>query len=233
MKITPNAEIERTAATRLAEYERQFGRISEAPVPIELIVGQLFRLTVEWDEIQEVPGECTLGGISPERRVIVLNLAHVDLFEKKPGLERFTIGHEAGHWEFHVDKGAIGQPKLFDGVGEQFFRRSSGSGEVLVSRSNEELLSILEATQRKDSSEEERVVNRFSAALLMPPQLVATAIAGIEWREWHQLYSLAEQFGVTPSAMRVRLDQLGHLYIDGQGRFHRSRQEAEGQLSLF
>jgi len=37
----------------------------------------------------------------------VLNESCRNLFEDKPGLERSTVGHEAGHWEFDVDKGAL------------------------------------------------------------------------------------------------------------------------------
>jgi hypothetical protein len=47
------------------------------------------------------------------------------------------------------------------------------------------------------------------------------------------VYRLAERYDVTVTAMKVRLNQLGLVYIDDRGTFHRSKAEAEGQQVLF
>lgn len=43
---------------------------------------------------------------------------------------------------------------------------------------------------------------------------------------------LREQVNVTITALKVRLSELGLVYIDQDGTFHRSREEAKGQQRL-
>jgi hypothetical protein len=80
------------------------------PVPLEEIVEQVLGLDFDWDVIEEQPGEQILGGLDAKNRKILLNEAHIDLFDEKPGLLRSTIGHEAGHWELDVDRAKLSQP---------------------------------------------------------------------------------------------------------------------------
>ena len=61
-------------------------------------------LDFDWDEIEEGPGEQILGGLHVASRKIYLNSKHIGLFERNPGLERSTIGHEAGHWDIDIDR---------------------------------------------------------------------------------------------------------------------------------
>src|SRR5436190_18347297 len=44
--------------------------------------------------------------------------------------------------------------------------------------------------------------------------------------------SLAERFGVTITALRVRLEQLDLLYVAANGRLYESRDQANGQGTL-
>lgn len=232
MRFLRNTEIDSIAEQRLAEYEQKYGAISP-PVPIEKVVAQVYNLTLEWEEIEEAPGETILGGLNPEDRLIVINTRHLSVFEEKPGLERSTIGHEAGHWEFDVDKSAIGHPKLFDTHSVISHRRHAGLRLVEIFSGEACAAQFLEALRRKDTSDQERIANRFSAALSMPRSLLQNASKDFNLLFWPDLYRLAKLFEVNISAMTVRLQQLNLLYIDKEGRLHRSVEEAMGQRLLF
>ena len=112
LKYLKNEVIEDTTAQRIREYESKAGITVALPVPIEEIVEQVLGLDFDRDVIQEQPGEQILGGLDVANRKILINEAHSDLFEQKPGLLRSTIGHEAGHWELDVDRSKASHPLL-------------------------------------------------------------------------------------------------------------------------
>src|SRR5262249_10249572 len=99
LKYLKNEVIEDVTASRRREYEAKAGVPVKLPVPIEKIVEQVLGLDFEWDVIEEQPGEQILGGLVVAERKIILNEKHLALFKEKPGLQRSTIGHEAGHWD--------------------------------------------------------------------------------------------------------------------------------------
>lgn len=233
MRIIRNAEIEQVANVRLAEYEQRYGAFIKPPVPLEKVIAQIYGLTVLWDKISERPAEKILGGLMPEERLIVLNESRKSLFEEKPGLERSTLGHEAGHWEFHIDKAALDYPKLFNHYSGISHHRSSARGEVEVFSGMGCAPKFINGNQRRDTPDEERVVNRFAAALSMPKRLIDAVGDNYHLMSWPELYKIAALFEVNISALTVRLQQLNRLYIDDKGQFHRSLAEAKGQVSLF
>jgi len=233
VKFIRNADIEIIAEQRLAEYERKTLKTICVPVPLEKVLAKVYGLTVLWDEIEELPGETVLGGLKPEKRLIVLNQARFKLFEEKPGLERSTLGHEAGHWEFDVDKGGLDYPTLFDRPDLVSGRRSSGDGDVEVFAGTDCAPKFLEGLRRRDTADQERIANRFAAALSMPAKLVKHAGEEFNFMHWPDLYKMAKVFEVNISALTVRLQQLGYIYIDGNKQFHRSIAEAQGQQQLF
>ena len=112
LKYLRNDAIEDITANRIREYEAKVGATVALPVPVEEIVEQVLGLDFDWDVIEEKPGEQILGGLDVVNRKILINEAHSDLFEEKPGLLRSTIGHEAGHWDLDVDRSKLGQPML-------------------------------------------------------------------------------------------------------------------------
>ncbi len=231
-KFWPDAEIERIAEDRLREYEGRFGVITEPPVPVELVIGQVYGLTLEWAELAELPGETVFGGIDPENKVVVLNLRQAEYFKKNPGLEVFTIGHEAGHWEFHVDKASLDHPRLFQSDGSAFmYRTTVGTGRQVVVDAFD-LEDLANASRRKDTRPQEIVANRFSAALCMPQKLVRSYLKNNVVEAWPALFRMRDAFGVSTTALKVRMEALDLLYIDEEKRFHRSKQEAMGQTRL-
>lgn len=237
MRILRNQEIEEIAASRLAELERQLGRPLSPPIPIDLVAEKVLDLDFLWEAIDELPGEKILGGLVAKKRLIVLNEKRKEAFVEKPGLERSTKGHEMGHWDLFIDKGSLDHPTLFDVDGDgPFAFRSSPAGDVAIIKAlardaeGQELLRKIQS--RADEPDEARAVNRYAAALSMPADLIRAEALKIDRTKWPNLYRLAEKFEVTISALRVRLEQLGLLYVDEQGKLYESRDAASGQMML-
>lgn len=238
MRYYRNEAVEQQAEARLAELERVLGFPLGVPVPIDLLAEQVLGLDFLWEEIEELPGEIVLGGLVPERRLIVLNERHRELFRAKPGLERSTKGHEMGHWDLYVDKSTLGHPTLPGlGPGEGLVLRGSPAGRVQVLqallRDPEGVELVRDLVARADDPAEARAVNRYAAAISMPRALVRALVGEARPRRWAELYRLAERFEVTITALRVRLEQLGLLHVTPDGRLYSSRGEAAGQLRLW
>jgi hypothetical protein len=237
VKFYRNEAVERQAEVRLAELAQVLARELAPPIPIDLLAEHVLRLDFLWEVIDELPGEIILGGLIPEKRLIVLNERRRQLFETWLGLERFTKGHEMGHWDLFVDQSLLDHPALPGLVaGDGVVLRTSPAGQVQVLqallREPDGVDLLREVFARQDDPHEARAVNRYSAAISMPRQIVRAVLSGAHPSGWRELYRLAERFEVTVTAMKVRLDQLGLLHISEDGRFHRNRAEAAGQMRM-
>ena len=233
MKFYRNDKIEEIAEKRLLEFERELGQPLSLPVPVDLFGEMVLKLDLLWEGIDEFPGEFILGGIVPENRRVVLNENRRGEMEEKPGLERFTLGHEFGHWDLFVDKATLRHPGLFgDEEKGAFAYRSSVVGEVAIIKklegSPEGRKLLKEIAGRADEPDEARSVNRYAASILMPRSLVREEVSKIDQTQWPELYRLKDKFGVTISSLRVRLEQLGLLYIKGDTPYE-SRDAAVGR----
>jgi len=212
--------IDAVTGLRIRQYEQLVGEPVCFPVPVEKIVERVLRLDFDWVEIPELPGEQILAGLIPEERKIVLNSRHLDLFRQKPGLERSTIGHEAGHWDIDIDRTSLHHPRL-PGIDVQsdVVRRHAASREILVEVLNRaahddryfELYRDLTAGQ--DPPEVKSAVDRYQSSLLMPEWLIRSAIAEIDVTSWPALYALAERAEVTISNLMVRLQRLDLVFL--------------------
>lgn len=203
------------------------------PVPVDHVLEHLLELSIAWEEIQEEPGEEILACLRPDTREVVLNEIHTPLFAEKPGLERFSKGHEAGHADVFALLGASDQLKLLADACYRPRRRSATRGPVLVVSERIKSLSpelrtvvMREMIRRdrarqaagEDSPLERRSVDHYAAVLLMPEDLLRRSVQGRDLTRWPTLYDLADGFQVTISAMVVRLKELGMIYdvIDRQ-----------------
>jgi hypothetical protein len=237
VKFYRNQEIEELAADRLAQLAGVLGRQLTLPIPIDLLAEKVLKLDFLWEEIDELPGETVLGALHPQKRLIIMNEKRRALFDAKPGLERSTKGHEMGHWDLFIDQAALEHPTLF--VQEDsgpFARRSSASGEVTImqrwvsSPEGQELLR--EINSRVDDPAEARAVNRYAAAISMPKDLLRVEMGRIDRTRLANLYRMAERFDVTISALKVRLAQLGLLYVAKDRSLHKDPAQAQGQTVL-
>jgi hypothetical protein len=242
LKYLKNEAIEDVTASRIREYEAKVGVTVKLPVPVEQIVEQVLGLNLDWDEIEEQPGEQILGGLVAAERKIVLNEKHLALFKEKPGLERSTIGHEAGHWDIDIDRARLNHP-TFPGfeVQLQVVKRHSSKAdrviEVLFNRAMHDDRAYRlykKITEGQDSPEVRSAVDRYQSALLMPSWLIREAEGRFDFTKWRDLHRLAEKAEVTISNLTVRLQRLGLIYLrDGDKKIYRSKDEVTGQGSLF
>ena len=68
--------------------------------------------------------------------------------------------------------------------------------------------------------------------LLMPSNPLMEAVKDVDLLSWPVLYGLRDRFQVTITALKVRLERLGLLYVTEDGELYPSRQEYEGQMRL-
>ena len=74
--------------------------------------------------------------------------------------------------------------------------------------------------------------HRFMGFLLMPTNLLWEAGRDTELTSWPNLYKLRGLFEVTISALTIRLEQLGVLYVSEDKQLYPSKQEYHGQTRL-
>lgn len=238
MKFYRNERIEQIAERHLHEFELKLGRPLSLPIDIELFGDLVLGLSMLWEEIDELPGEEVLAGLRAPDRLIVMNERRKQEMEQKPGRRRLTQGHEMGHWDLFVDISKLDQPTLFEAAAPAIFAyRSSTGGQVQIINallSCEKGRDILrQINSRADAPDEARSVNRYSAAILMPRAIIMDEAKKIDRTQWPNLYRLAERFGVTISALCVRLEQFNLVYVDQENkRLYPSCEDALGQAQL-
>jgi Zn-dependent peptidase ImmA (M78 family) len=236
MRIIKNKKIDEIVAERLADYETSNGKVS-VPVCIDSIIEHC-GLSILYDIIEEKPGETIFGGLKIKEKLIVLNEKHMKLFQEKPGLERSTKAHELGHWDIYAKKTSENANTSFDFYEDatKMVMRNSNQGllsVILTAWIDENVYSVLkEYTNRKGHPYVESAVDRYASCLLMPEHLVKGYALSSDLTIWGNLYRMAEQFGVTISALCVRLQRLNIIYIKDK-KIYKSKGEAIGQAALF
>jgi hypothetical protein len=203
-------ELERLADELLGIHRRESGLPLRLPIQADL-VAESVGLDILWEEIPEEPGTTVFAGIRPDERLIVVNERRRGALDGTPGFYNTTVAHELGHWWLHVDHAALNHEELPDFI----YSSAPPRGE--------------DGRDRRD----ERNAHEFMSYLLMPRSLLLPKTKGLNLQRWRNIYRLSEDFEVTVTAMKIRLEKLGLTYVDGDGRFHKSRREAEGQNSLF
>jgi len=200
-------EVEGKAGDVLDKFQRRGGSL-ELPIDVDLIAELVYDLRIDWEVIEE-HGRIILGGLHPRERRIAMNETHKEIFMRKPGLERFTKGHEIGHWVLHVDEASLDYPVL----------PGMEVGVNILCRDGED-------------SWREKQAEWFSAALLMPANILIPICQKEDLMQWTSLYKIAKNFEVTISALRFRLSELKLNFVDCDGHIHRSKADYLGQRSL-
>jgi hypothetical protein len=241
LKYLPNDAIEAATALRIRQHEATTGETVAFPVPIEKVVERVLGLDFDWDEIEEGSGEQILGGLHVESRKIFLNTRHLALFESNQGLERSTIGHEAGHWDIDIDRACVAHPTL-DGIdlGPLVVHRHGRRSDVLVKvldramRDERSYRLYKRLTAGEDAPEVRSAVHRYQSALLMPEWLVRAATDRYDLTFWDGLYALKDEGQVSISNPVVRLQRLRMIYIpEGSRTIYTSKDHFTGQGTLF
>ena len=210
-KFLSDTLLEDMAARLLHRYETAYGSVSSPPVPVERILEDVLDLNILWDDIPEPPRQSILAELDSSSKTVTLNESRRALITETPGLYYTILAHEAGHWEVHVDQGLLAQPPLPNFERDfSCLYRSSGPGQ----------------------DPREVQAHRFMGFLLMPSHIMLGAAREVDLLSWPVLYELRDRFQVTITALKVRLEILGLLYVTEDGRRYPSLQEYEGQMRL-
>jgi Zn-dependent peptidase ImmA (M78 family) len=232
--------IERDAEALLVQYAHAKGIEIRAPIPIEDIIEKHLKLHIEFDDLHRllnVPRGGTgsesdiFGAIWLESGKIIIDES-LDP-EERPAIEgryRFTLGHEGGgHWRLHrpLVQANSGQTSLFGDTGQPtVICRSSQSKErvelqadlyascVLMPRKL-----VMEAWRHRFGNDNPRILRRRDR-MVVPADLdeeLAVAIRSYDQSSYEEALQnfarpFAEQFLVSPIAMRIRLEKLGLLH---------------------
>jgi IrrE N-terminal-like domain len=153
---------------------------------MELLLDSL-GLSLLWEDL---PLD-VLGALKASDSLVILNQRHLPRFQATPGLERFTGGHEIGHWIFHAEEATTGVLPMLEG-GRTWCRDGA--------RTPTEIQADL-----------------FASFLLMPTDRLQPLLPASGWHGWPQVYDLAETFKVSATAMIVRLEKAGWAHRDSDG----------------
>jgi Zn-dependent peptidase ImmA (M78 family) len=121
--------------------------------------------------------------IDSEKKIITVNEG------QHPNRKRFTLAHELGHIVLEHDT------------------------ELNISENPSEGAIFLFRNDRSATGSDWREVeaNLFAAAILMPKELVDSALAGKFRVDEKDITELAEKFGVSTMAMSIRLSRLNYI----------------------
>jgi tetratricopeptide (TPR) repeat protein len=203
MQINPqvpfisDASLEELADELLDRYEREIEPIFRPPVPVEGIADFLLELNLEWLEIPDTKTEPILAYLDPRSKTIRLNERWLIYFEQYPGTYEYTLAHEIAHYQLHL-LGDEGQ------LGQAYVYRF----------------------QQMPKDRREWQAERFASYLLMPASLLLSAIEGENLYQWSTLYRLRDQFQVSITALRIRLEDLGYLHVTANGQLYPSQTAA-------
>jgi Zn-dependent peptidase ImmA (M78 family) len=229
--------IERDAEALLAQYAHASGIEIRAPIPIEDIVEKHLKLRVDFDDLHRLLGvprfladePDIFGAIWLESGEIVIDES-LDP-EERPSIEgryRFTLAHEGGgHFRLHrrFVQANTGQMSM-DTPRPTVVCRSSQAKERVEFQADlyaSYLLMprklIMQAWYGRFGNDHPRVLCR-KHQIVLPDDTEDEIVAAVrafdeaDYDEAMRLFArpFAEQFLVTPFAMRIRLERLGLLH---------------------
>lgn len=207
MQIDPHvpfisdATLEELADALLDQYEQEIEPVGEPPVPVERIADFLLELNIEWLDIPDTEEAPILAYLHPASQTIRLNEQRLAYFEAHPGVYEYTLAHEIAHFQLHLTEADLRPDQAF------VYRHKQMSND------------------RREWQAE-----RFASYLLMPTSLLIPAIDGLDLQRWPDLYRLRDQFQVSITALRIRLETLGFLHVAANGRIYHTPKEATDDL---
>lgn len=175
-------EIEQDAYSLIAEYSNYIQPITKPPIPVDKIADFYLELNIRYEALDTD----TSGSIDFNKGLIKIN-------QNEPlKRQRFSMGHEIGHYRLHRSEFDFQTPLLPIFIEEA----------TIICRKN-------------DTSRREMEANVFSAALIMPIRFVESVFQD-EIRKFTKKVSeqlivgiLAGKFDVSKDAMSYRLKNLG------------------------
>jgi hypothetical protein len=234
-------QIEREAAALLAEFEQARGMQIAPPIPIEDILEKHLKLGIEFDDMHKLFGIPRFGvWIEPdvlgaifldERRVVIDEYLDPEENPSMEGRYRFTLAHEGGgHWRLHRYLFArdLMQDSMFNELSTStVICRSSEARKPVEWQADFYASCLLMPRKLVMAAWDEMFPDRKPRVIqpLTPINHPFVEVPRLEWQdgdlgcskaEDHVLdcisRPLAEQFLVSPIAMRIRLEKLGLLH---------------------
>jgi Zn-dependent peptidase ImmA (M78 family) len=232
--------IERDAEALLAQYAHAKGVEIRAPIPIDDIVEKHLKLRVEFDDLRRLLG-IPRGGFGVETDIfgaIWLETGQIVIDEsldpeERPSIEgryRFTLAHEGGgHWRLHrpLVQSNGGQASLFGDTQQPTVICRSSQAKERVELQADLYAScllmprklVMQAWCDRFRNDHPRMVRRKDR-LVVPCDIdeeIAAAVRSFDQVRddevlEHFARPFAEQFLVSPVAMRIRLEKLGLLH---------------------
>lgn len=204
MTYIPDNKIEQKSFELLSKYSGNFNWQLAFPIPIEMIIEN--QIGYSLDTFFEEDN--ILGAIDQVNKIIYTNENATKYFNSYPGSFEFTLAHEVGHWDLHCDYDA---------------------NQLYITDKQVSMI-----CRAGDSNFKEIQANKYAAAILMPSILVKETLANIDYCNWSTLYNLAENWHVSISALKTRLETLNLLYCDTKTKtLYKNKALANGQQRLF
>ena len=196
--------IERKANELLTAYYGFEPAKIKLPVAIDKILEINLNLNVLWENFKD---DKILAALVPQEKMVALN--EILTSDTGKGRENFTKAHEIGHWILHVDQTNSDANPLpgFSKPYEKICRSSLQDWD-------------------------EKNADKFASYLLMPEELMRASMKNEKISNWEDIRKMAEKFGVSSTAMRIRLENLNFVYISEEGSFFKSKAEFVGQGTL-
>lgn len=194
--------IERKANELLSNFYGNEVNNIKLPIAVDKILEIHLGINVLWEDFKN---DNILAGLIPQEKKVVFN----EILNNNKGRENFTKAHEIGHWILHVDQ-SVATAETLPGFSRPFEK---------ICRSD-------------DRDWDEKNADKFAGYLLMPEKIVSMQMKGANIADWNDIRKMAEKFGVSAEAMRIKLESLNFLYVDEGGKFFKSKAEFAGQRSL-
>ena len=230
-------QIERDAAALLAEYAQARSVVIAPPIPIEDIVEKHLKLGIEFDDMHRLFNHPRSGlGLDPDilgaiwfdgRRIVIDESLDPEENPSKEGRYRFTLAHEGGgHWRLHRHLFAKdpAQVSLFnEPASPSVVCRSSQPKEPVEWQADFYASCLLMPRKLVMAAWDEMFPDRKPRVLqprtpithpFVEVPRVECQIGDHDWSETDDnvldriARPLAEQFLVSPIAMRIRLEKL-------------------------
>jgi Zn-dependent peptidase ImmA (M78 family) len=236
----PDEVIEKDAQALLADYAQARGIAVEAPIPIDDIIEKHLKIGIEFDDTHRLFGVPRSGiGSDPDilgaiffdrKRIVIDESLDPDANPAKEGRYRYTAAHEVGHWRLHrglFSKDAAQTSLLEPNAAPSVVCRTSQAKERIELQADLHASCVLMPRKLVFAAWDEAFPDRKQRVLqpAMPIDHPFVEIARFEYRlsgdEFTQTDDqalnnfakpFAEQFLVSPIAMRIRLERLGLLH---------------------
>ncbi|ACB50260.1 hypothetical protein cce_0909 [Crocosphaera subtropica ATCC 51142] len=193
-RFIPKKRIEKQATSILQQMQQTPSYELKFPLDASR-VAEFLGLDVVWDSIPNDEKGMIAARILPLEKLIEINELIPEL---KGGFGESTIAHEIGHWVLHIDQNTVENCLSTD--------INIVKVDPLLCRNEVNLSGI------------EWQAQYFATCLLMPRFKLKEICYNRNLQQWRELYSIAEEFGVTISNLVHRLKDLEWIELKENSR---------------